>query len=264
MAAETIYQHPLDYELEVAAEQVQDVPFWIDLVQREQPRRVLEIGCGTGRLTLPLARVGVERGFSITGLDLEAAMLARAGERAQAESEGARRALRFIRADARSFSLAERFEVVLMPYGVAHHLLTSEDQLAAWRNARRHLAPDGLFAVDVQAPDLALLARARECTPRVVDRDLWGEDGRHLRRSVATCYDALSQRLLFAFEYEVTDPDETRRAYPSEFAMYVYFPQELARLFQETGFRVERFVGSYTGAPFDNHSAQLIALARPQ
>lgn len=56
LADETIYHYPLDYELEVASEQVQDVPFWTDLMEREHPRLILEIGCGTGRITLPLAR----------------------------------------------------------------------------------------------------------------------------------------------------------------------------------------------------------------
>src|SRR5579862_1418216 len=111
LAVETIYHYPLDYELEVASEQVQDVPFWTDLTQREHPHLVLEIGCGTGRITLPLARVGAQCGFSLIGLDLEAAMLARARERAQAETDTVQGALRFVQADARTFALEERFEV---------------------------------------------------------------------------------------------------------------------------------------------------------
>jgi hypothetical protein len=61
----------------------------------------------------------------------------------------------------------------------------------------------------------------------------------------------------------VTEPDGCWYAYPSTFVMYVYQTQELTRLFQTTGFMVERFVGSYTGEPYTSDSHQLIALARP-
>jgi len=65
------------------------------------------------------------------------------------------------------------------------------------------------------------------------------------------------------FQYEVTEPDGCWYAYPSTFVMYVYQAQELTRLFQSTGFAVERLVGSYVGEPYDNNSRHLIALARP-
>jgi hypothetical protein len=65
------------------------------------------------------------------------------------------------------------------------------------------------------------------------------------------------------FQYEVTEPAGCWYAYPSTFVMYVYQAQELARLFQSTGFTVERQVGSYAGEPYTSDSHQLIALARP-
>ena len=64
------------------------------------------------------------------------------------------------------------------------------------------------------------------------------------------------------FQYEVTEPNGSWYAYPSTFVMYVYQTQELTRLFQTTGFTVERLVGSYAGEPYDDDSHQLIALAR--
>src|SRR5215831_3912103 len=96
MSVEPIYQHPLDYELEVAAQHPQDVAFWSDLMQLERPKRVLEIGCGTGRLTIPLAQAGARLGFSVVGLDTEAAMLDRACEHLRDEQERVQRAARFV------------------------------------------------------------------------------------------------------------------------------------------------------------------------
>jgi SAM-dependent methyltransferase len=267
MAVEPIYQHPEDYELEVASQRLGDEAFWSDLVRRERPKRVLEIGCGTGRLTIPLAREGVCSGFTVTGLDTEATMLDRAREHLRNEPEEVRKAVCFVQGDARDVSPvgspAERFDVILAPYGVAHHFLTDGDRLAAWQAARGRLSPGGLFVVDITMPDLASLVESQESSPRSPDLDACGDDGRHLRRTVAQRYDATTQRLTMEFQYEVTEPDGCWYAYPSTFVMYVYQTQELTRLFQSTGFTVERLVGSYAGESYDNDSHQLIALARP-
>src|SRR6185312_17511979 len=116
MAVEPIYQHPEDYELEVASQRLGDEVFWSDLVRRERPMRVLEIGCGTGRLTIPLAREGARLGFTVTGLDTEAAMLDRAREHLRDEPADVQRAVRFVQDDARDLTSAgavdERFDVI--------------------------------------------------------------------------------------------------------------------------------------------------------
>jgi SAM-dependent methyltransferase len=267
MAVEPVYQHPQDYELEVASQHLEDAAFWTDLVRRERPRRVLEIGCGTGRLTIPLARDGARLGYAIVGLDTEAAMLDRAREHLRDEPAEVQRLARFVGGDARDLSAVgppdELFDVILMPYGVAHHLVTLEEQTSAWRAAHERLAPGGLFAVDITMPDPASLVDAQNGSSRASDLDAWGIDGRHLRRSVAQRYHGATQLLTMDFQYEVTEPNGSWYAYPSTFVMYVYSAQELTRLFQSTGFTVERLIGSYSGEPYGNDSHQLIALARP-
>ena len=267
MAVEPIYQHPEDYELEVASQHLCDAEFWTDLVRRERPRSVLEIGCGTGRLTIPLAREGARHGFTVTGLDTEAAMLDRAREHLLDEPDEVQRAVCFVQGDARDLSSVglpgERFDAILMPYGVAHHFLTSAEQTTIWRAAHGRLAPGGLFAVDITMPDPVALVEMRDSSPRALDLDVEGADGRHLRRTVAQRYDTATQRLTMEFQYEVTEPDGSWYAYPSTFVMYVYHALELTRLFQSTGFAVERLIGSYAGEPYTKDSHQLIALARP-
>jgi hypothetical protein len=173
----------------------------------------------------------------------------------------------FVQGDARDLSSVgssgERFDVILMPYGVAHHFLSIEDRRAVWRAAHSRLSPGGLFVVDITMPAFASLAQAEGGSPRVRDLDVCGGDGRHLRRTVARRYDEATQRLTMDFQYEVVEPDGSWYAYPSPFVMYVYRAQELTRLFQSTGFDIERLIGSYAGEPYTDASRQLIALARP-
>ena len=262
MAIEEIYRHPEDYDLELAARDVDDEPFWLDLLRRERPAQVLEVGCGTGRLTLPLAREGALHGWRVVGLDPEPAMLARAEQRLRAESAAIQQTVRFVWGDARTLDLCERFDVVLLPFGVAHHLTSLDDQIAAWRAVRRHLMPRGLFAVDVVAPDLPQLAAAIDGGPRAVDMEVTAADGRRLRRSDAFSYSPAAQRATHAYEYEVEAAGVFQRAYRSEFAMHVYYPRELELLFRLTGFRLEQLLGSYQGEPFDDAARLMIALGR--
>lgn len=264
-AAEEIYENPADYDLEVAAHTVRDLPFWTKVVRRERPRRVLEVGCGTGRLTLPLAQLGALEGFTMVGLEPVAQMLQQAAARVADVPAATRDALQFVQGDIRDCAFDEPFEIVLMPYGAAHHLTTVEEQLAAWRNAHRHLTPGGLLVVDLSAPDLTQLAEASgRTTPRAEDLVAEGDEGQQLRRTVAVSYDVANQKALLDFRYVVRDADGEERRYESPFAMHVYYPRELAFLFTATGFTLERLLGSYAGEPFSDGSPQLIALGRAE
>jgi SAM-dependent methyltransferase len=262
MAVEEIYRYPADYDLEQEAHSSSDIPFWCDLLRRERPRRVLEIGCGTGRLTVPLAREGVASGFSMAGLEIEAAMLERAQERLSTEPVDVCNAIQLMQGDCRTLKCNECFDVIIMPYGVAHHLLDLDERIATWRNVHEHLERGGLFVVDLIAPDLQHLALAQRSVPCSVDLDIRGKDGRHLQRSVAASYDSAHQTAIYAYTYDVVDADGTRRQYQSPFTMHVYYPYELELLFQLTGFRCESFIGSYAGEPFTNSSHLMIACAR--
>lgn len=263
MAIEEVYLHPEDYDLEVASRQVEDLPFWLEVVRRETPRRVLEIGCGTGRLTIPLGREGWRRGFHVTGLEAEQPMLERARRCWEDEPERARKALSLVHGDVRSLDLPGTFDLVLMPYGVAHHLLTLDDQEQAFRAVRRHMRPGGLFCVDVGAPDMQFLARATAaCTDRVMDMDVGDRRGRQLRRSVASAYQPAEQLMMHHYRYESDQPGGAHLQYPSDFSMHVYFPRELLLLCRLAGFTVESLSGSYDGEPFNDSSTLLIVAAR--
>lgn len=262
LSSEAIYRYPEDYDLEVSAQDIRDLPFWIDVVQQERPHHVLEIGCGTGRLAIPLARIGAEAGFMVTGLDTEAEMLTQAAKLAEAESTTTQTALRFVQGDVRALELDRHYDVVLMPYGAAHHLHELDEQIAAWRSVRQVLRPGGLFVVDVGAPDLAMLAQAREGTPRREDLAVSDAEGRKLRRTIAVTYAAATQRAMINFEYTVHDPGGDRREYASPFVMHVYYPRELELLFRLSGFHLERMVGSYAGEPFADGSPLMIVLGR--
>lgn len=128
-----------------------DIAFYRDLARRANGE-VLEVGVGTGRVAVELAKAGIH----VTGLDLSAAMLAIAAEKVVASGVAER--LRLERGDMRNFDLGpQKFGLVIVPYRAFQVLLTPEDQLAALAAFRRHLRAAGILALHLFDPDLHFL-----------------------------------------------------------------------------------------------------------
>lgn len=131
------------------ADAMNDTPFYLALAREAAARRhaVLELGCGTGRVTLPIAHEGIE----IVGLDNAPAMLDIA--RRKAATEGLD--MTWVEADMRDFHLERRFGLIIIPYRSFLHLLTDADQAACLNAVYRHLVPGGRFALNFFAPPFA-------------------------------------------------------------------------------------------------------------
>ena len=117
-------------------------------------RRILDLGCGTGNHSLPLAR----RGYEMTGVDLSADMVALA--RRKAEGAGIR--ARFETGDVRTVDLGERFDAAIILFAVLGYLTSDEDVAAGLANIRRHLRPGGVLVIDVWNRATVLREGARD------------------------------------------------------------------------------------------------------
>jgi len=111
---------------------------------------VLELGCGTGRLVLPLAIEGVE----ITGLDLAPAMLAEAQRKLARESEEVQSRVRLVQGDMTDFDLGQQFGLVFIAFRSFMMLTSREQQRACLLKAWEHLRPGGILALNVFDPQL--------------------------------------------------------------------------------------------------------------
>ena len=143
-----LYEHPELYDALLPA--TAHVTYYAELAQRAAGD-VLELACGTGQLTAPIAAAG----FPTVGLDLSAAMLTAARQRAAA----AQVPVEFVQGDMRHFDLGRQFALIFIARNSLLHLHSTEDLLAAYAAVRRHLAPGGTFAFDIFNPDVRLLAR---------------------------------------------------------------------------------------------------------
>src|ERR1035437_3957044 len=94
-----LYKHPEQYDREHLADD-EDIEFYVSLGRKLRPRKVLELGCGTGRITLPLARIG----FDVVGLDSQPEMLHKAEEHRLQSSPEVRQRLVFVEGDMRTWA----------------------------------------------------------------------------------------------------------------------------------------------------------------
>ncbi|HEY3255846.1 MAG TPA: class I SAM-dependent methyltransferase, partial [Polyangiaceae bacterium] len=126
---------------------------------------VLELGCGTGRILLPIARAG----SVITGIDSSRAMLERCRARLQGEPSDLQARVTLEQRDVRDFDLHAKFALIIAPFRVLQHMTTEPDQLSLLATVSRHLATGGRFVFDVFNPRFDILVGAdgveREDTP---------------------------------------------------------------------------------------------------
>jgi len=264
---ETIYQRPDDYDLEHEGRE-EDIDCLVRMIRARRPTRVLELGAGSGRLSIPLARVGARESFDVVGLEPADEMRAAAAQKLRDEPVQVRERLTLEAGDMRSWRASSPFDVIVCADSSVSHLLTLADQLATWRAAFANLRPDGLFIVDVAMPQLFAYADSMQTPPRsVVEIDLDAADpetGTRLLRYKTTLYQAHEQRARIRFLYDKFTAGSTEQPVRSisDFESHVYFPRELRLLYLCTGFVVDAVFGDYRPRPLRETSRQMIAVGR--
>lgn len=260
-AAEAIYEHPEDYDLE-HVQDTDDVKFFLKLTREFRPRRVLELACGNGRVTLPLAELGAELGFDVVGVELVPEMLQAARAKRDEASGAARERLTLVEGDMRTWQADQPFDLILTPCGSVSHLLSLEDQLSAWRAAHANLVPGGRFVVHTRMADLGSFADSFQRPPRevvLIDLDTRDEATKtRMLRYRTTRYYAHEQRARIRFLYDkYVDEAQPVRSI-SDFESHVYYPREMELLFRHTGFTVDVVYGDYQGRPLRASSREMI------
>lgn len=232
----------------------EDIQLVVDLAQ-DSGDRALELGCGTGRVMIPLAATGCQ----VTGVDNSPALLALA--RRKGEQAGLTPRLAFAQADLRSFGLPRQdFDFAYCVSNTLMHLTSQADQLAALRNACRHLRPGGRLLLDLFSPDiphLSAIAGVQELADQWQDE----ERGATVLKWVVRRVDVAQQVQETTFIYESIFADGRVEKAVLPFALRFLWPSEGALLLEKAGFRVEEVWGDVAGSPYDSGSEHLIFLA---
>jgi SAM-dependent methyltransferase len=227
-----------------------DVAFWRRLAAAAEGR-VLELGCGTGRIGVPLARDGI----TLTGVDRSQPMLDRARRRARRAALAGR--LRLVRADIRHLPFRDRrFALVMAPYGILQSLTRERDLAATLASVHRVLARGGRFGIDL-VPDLPEWAEyARK-------RTLSGMMGARTRVSLVETVRQDRARRLTIFDQRYTAArGRDRRVYEFTLTFRTLSIPAMTRRLERAGFEVDAVLGDYRGGPWDPRADAWVLLCR--
>lgn len=237
-----------------------DIPFLLQLAG-ETGGPILEIGTGSGRLLIPLARAG----YTVTGVDFSREMLARAEYRLAAESPVIRDRARLIAGDAKTLSLPGEADFGLIVFGYNTFMHLDEAAAgAALKRLRPLLRPDGRLLIDVANP--MLLSMAAD-DPDFVLEDVLQDDARGGTVRQYTAYEGIpgEQAVDVTWLYETDDAtaeDHEPSRVKARLRYFYLYPHQYDLLLSLTGFRLEAIYGDYKKSPFGEESDRLIMVAR--
>ena len=228
---------------------LEDLPFWLSLAsQAGDP--ILELGCGTGRVLLPLARAG-HRCF---GLDRDLAMLDFL--QSHAELDLPHRPLLFA-ADISQFRLAQRFQLILLPCNTFSTLEVGARQ-ACLALIREHLVPGGSFALSLPNPELLRHLPAHS-DPEIEEEFIFAGTGNPLQVSSAWQHSRDTFRQLWIYDQLFPDGSVERKTME---ATHYRIPVNAAvGAINTAGMRVVGTFGDYDRSPYSSGSLNLILLA---
>ncbi len=265
------FADPRNYDIEDSSDT--GIAFYAELA-RETGGPVLEIACGTGRVSIPIARLG----FAVTGLDIVPGML----ERARSKSRGL--PTRWVEGDARTFELGEQFRLVFLTGNAFQAFLTLADQEALLQRVHAHLHDEGLFAFETRNPRWASSVRTHQQENHLGsksahlhdeglfafletrDEEEYGQtytdtSGREVRVSRTQVYDHVAQVLHWT-THRRWHEDGQEQTRTTRIAVRFTFPQELAALLHYNGFTIVRQYGDWNLEPLTAASRSIIVVCR--
>lgn len=239
-----------------------DLDLWTALAA-EADGPVLELMAGSGRLAVPLA----DDGYEVTAVDVDAAMLARAGRRAAAAGPEVERRLDLVLDDVVGLELRRepagprRFGLAFVALNSILLLPGRSAQLAAWRALADHLAPGGIAGVDAWLPDAHDLARYDGRLHLEYHR-ADPETGRWVTKTAAAQHDAATATVALTTIYEEGDPGQPADRWVRRDVVHLVSAHELRAMAESAGLVVELVAGGYDLEPLGPHDDRAVVIAR--
>jgi SAM-dependent methyltransferase len=229
---------------------VEDLPFWLGLAAA-QGSPILELGCGSGRVLLPLSQAG----YHLVGIDNDAGMLALLKTRLPPALQPG---ISLLLADIAHIPLAGWFGLIVMPCNTLS-TLTRQAQAEALRGVSALLGPGGLFAVSLPNPEV-LRRMPRHSEPEIEDTFLHPLTGEPVQ--VSSAWEKVSGQLVVTWHYDHLLPDGRVERLTAQVQHRLDSLQDYLDAFSAAGLQVERFYGDYDSSAYQPDSENLIILAR--
>jgi len=243
------FTDPANYDIEEGERSARRIVFYRDLA-KTIGGPVLEIACGSGLVTIPIAATGLD----VTGIDLARPML----EHARKKAEGQKLKIRWMEADARSFDLGSKYQFILLTGNAFQAFLRRQDQEALLASVKRHLAPNGIFAFETRNPSGHDLTNQPE---EEFDQSYTSVEGHRFSVSFTQFYDPVTQIMYWTSYRRWNDG---KQVYKKETHISCRFthPQVLEALLQYNGFHILEQYGNWSKEALSSSSPSIISICK--
>jgi len=238
------------------SDKIDDIQLYAELAE-EYGGPIIDIGCGTGRVMMPLARAGYE----VHGIDNEKAMLDRAETyRTQFKLDPKKMILHY--GDVLNYKLDKKFALVLVPYNGMMHFHSQEAQLAVLQKLREWVDDEGLLVLDL--PNAGEVFASQDTSAMTLERTfLEPETGHIVMQQSVSFLDRVSQLFKVTWIYDEITSDGTVKRTFAPLMLYYYFYSEMRLLLEKAGFEVEAVYGDVDYAPFEDGCERMVIFAKP-
>ncbi len=235
----------------------EDVPFWISEAETATGP-VLELGCGTGRVTIPVSQAGV----TITGLDNSPVMLAQARSKAK-KLRSRIKAPHFINGDMRDFDLGQQFNLVFIPFRSFQLLLSVEDQSRALACIKKHLEPGGRLIFNLFVPREVYMEQ-KKSVGLFRNEPTGFAEARKMELEEKSQHDEYNQiiyvkNVVKEYGEGGTEPKRSEVSY----ALRYTYQREVQSLLKNAGYRILETYGNFRREPLSETSEEMIWVSTP-
>ena len=221
-----------------------DLQFYKKWLPKNKEAEILELCCGTGRLTIPIA----EDGYNISGVDYTFSML----EQAKAKASEAGLKIEFIEADIRTLDLQNKYDLIFIPFNSIHHLYLNEDLFKAFNTVKKHLKTGGRFLLDCFNPNIQYIVEHEKKQIEVAAYTT--KDGREILIKQLMRYERKTQINRIEWHYFINGKFDSIQ----NLDMRLFFPQELDTYLDWNGFKIIHKFGSFEEEAFYDSSEKQI------
>jgi SAM-dependent methyltransferase len=241
----------------ILVERTNDVAFYVDAAKK-YGEPVLELGCGTGRITIAIAQAGC----GIVGLDLSKKMLERAIAKRTRLRPEVRERVRLVQGDMTQFDLGGTFRTIVIPFRPFQHLLEIEQQMSCLTCVKQHLAQDGRLILDVFQTDAERMHDPQfHQETRLAEYNL--ADGRHVALSErVAAFHRAEQKNDVEMIFDVRHANGKQERLVMAWTLRYFFRYEIEHLLARCGFRIEVEYGDFDESPITDASPEMIFVAR--
>lgn len=237
------YENPVLYDFE-NDDYIDDVYFILEWVREAPKGTIIDLACGTGRATIPLAK----HGFDVIGVDIHSGMLNRAKEKAGKLS------IKWVEQDCTNLNVGIKSPVIYMVGNAFQHFLTNQEQDQLLTSVYRHLLPGGVFIFDTRYPteDLHMQSIIGEHWNQYIDP----ETGQKIEVGTYSEYDSVEQ-----IEKATTirkSPDGKQNK--TEIRLRYTYPKEMERLAYSNGFNILHLFGDWYKRPLSNNRESMVCI----